>query len=292
MTGRLGRGVDALDRSDLALQLTLVALLLRPVGGPWSRPVMLLLCAAALLFEPLRRRPTLWLGLLALATWRVASDWPVGDNHGYLLCYWLLAAWIGAQSGDRDPVLAWNGRMLVGLAFAFATLWKIVLSPDFLDGRFFLVTLVDDRRFEDLTLLATGMSWDELAALRDLLREHADGIRPPLASDPVPPDRLVGLARGLTFATVALEASIAIAFLAPRGTWISRVRDALLLAFCATTYAVATVAGFGWLLLSMGVAQCEPERRRTRAAYLAVFALVLLVSRWPWLRAFADHATG
>ena len=43
----------------------------------------------------------------------------------------------------------------------------------------------------------------------------------------------------------------------------------------------------GWLLVSMGIAQCEPERRRMRLAYLAAFAVILLATRWPWLEALA-----
>ena len=61
----------------------------------------------------------------------------------------------------------------------------------------------------------------------------------------------------------------------------------LLVLFCTTAYALAPVAGFGWLLVSMGIAQCEPERRRMRLAYLVAFALILLATRWPWLEALA-----
>jgi hypothetical protein len=46
--------------------------------------------------------------------------------------------------------------------------------------------------------------------------------------------------------------------------------------FCAATFALAAVASFGWLLLAMGMAQCEPPEVRTRAAYLVVFALLVI----------------
>jgi hypothetical protein len=51
----------------------------------------------------------------------------------------------------------------------------------------------------------------------------------------------------------------------------------------ATTYAVAPVASFGWLLLAMGASQCEADARRTRLAYLGVFALLIFYARAPWL---------
>ena len=70
------------------------------------------------------------------------------------------------------------------------------------------------------------------------------------------------------------------AFLAP-ARLASRAREPLLLGFCAVTYALATVAGFAWLLLAMGLAQCD-GRRRTVALYLLTFALVLLYREAPW----------
>jgi hypothetical protein len=36
--------------------------------------------------------------------------------------------------------------------------------------------------------------------------------------------------------------------------------------------------------MCLGLAQCEPERRVTRYAYLAVFALIALYRSAPWSR--------
>jgi hypothetical protein len=279
------RELDALPRAELARRMTLVSLLLAPVGRAWTRPAIALLCAAGLLLASVRASALFWAALLALAAWRVASAWPLGDNHGYLLCYWLLAACIAMRARDGDAVLAWNGRVLVGLVFAFATLWKVALSPDYLDGRFFALTLVDDARLEAFTRLVAGVDADTLDALRALVREHQDGLRPPQPDDPALPARLRAVALALTWSLVALEAAVAASFLVPVSWRLARARDALLLAFCAGVYALAPVEGFGWLLLAMGVAQCEPHRVWTRRGYAAVFAWVLLASRWPWLRA-------
>jgi hypothetical protein len=232
----------------------------------------------------LRASALFWAALLALAASRVLDTWPIGDNHAYLLAYWLLAIVLAIRARDADAVLAWNGRALIGLVFAFATLWKLV-SPDFLDGRFFLVTLVDDTRLESFTHAAAGLDWEQIDALRALVREHQDGLRVPQPGDPPVPARLLALAQGLSLSLVGLEAAVALCFLAPARWRVARARDALLLAFCAGVYALAPVESFGWLLLAMGVAQCEPERVGTRRAYAAVFAWVLLASRWPWLRA-------
>jgi hypothetical protein len=260
----------------LASRLTLLLLLLRPIGAGWLRPSLLALAVAGLVLPGLLRHPALWLALALLCAARVVSGWPLGDNHAYLLAYWCLALGLARLAPEPQRVLAWNGRWLVGLAFAFATLAKL-LSPDYLDGRFFRVTLLEDRRLEGVATALGGAEPEQLSAWRDVLARHVDG--PPLAGGAPPePARLRALALAATGLTVALEAAIAVVFLAPlgRAAWL---RHALLLLFCATTYAIAPVLGFGWLLLAMGAAQCEPEARRTRLAYLAVFALLIFYSR-------------
>lgn len=64
------------------------------------------------------------------------------------------------------------------------------------------------------------------------------------------PPRLATVARAMALATVAIEGAIAVAFLLPLGWGIAGIRHALLLLFCATTNALAPVAGFGWPLFS------------------------------------------
>jgi hypothetical protein len=48
------------------------------------------------------------------------------------------------------------------------------------------------------------------------------------------------------------------------------------------TYAIAPVAGFGWLLLTMGVGLCRAEQQVLRGVYAATWFLVLLYSEIPW----------
>ncbi len=260
---------------ELALRLTLLALLLHPIGTGYLRPAILALAAAGLVLPRLLRHPALWLGLTALTVSRVVLDWPLADNHAYLLAYWCLACALAQRSSDPPRALAWNGRALVGLAFGFATLWKL-LSPDFLDGRFFRVALIQDPRLAPFARHVGGLTDDELAERRAYLGLHVDGPAYGLPEAPPEPARLRAVAHVATWGTVALEAAAALAFLVPlgRSKWL---RDALLLLFCATTYAVAPVVSFGWLLLALGAAQTEPEAKRTRLAYLAVYGLLLLV---------------
>ena len=266
---------------DLALRLTLLDLLLRPIGDWMLRPGLLALAGAGLLLPGMARAKSLWWLITLLTGLRVLLDYPLPDNHAYLLCYWCLTISLALHVSDADSFLSNGGRVLIGMAFAFAMLWKLALSPDFVDGTFFRVTLLTDPRFADLSRLAGGLSAETLASHREFLQQHADaGIR--LLAPMRDPQRLRLLAQGLTAWTLVIEGLLAVAFLWPGRRGPARLRDAALLLFCATTFAVATVAGFGWLLLAMGIAQCPVERRRTRVLYLATFALILFYREVPW----------
>jgi len=221
--------------------------------------------------------------LTLLTGLRVIRDWQLADNHAYLLCYWCLAVSLALVSRDTRAYLALNGRLLIGFAFAFATLWKLVLSPDYLDGRFFRVMMLTDSRFTEFVQLAGGLTPDVLVSLREFLTQHVDGQLFTTLDVPREPTRFLWLAYGMTWWTVMLEGAIAVAFLWFVNRGISKVRDALLLIFCVATYAIATVEGFGWLLIAMGVAQCEATRHTTRLFYLVVFGLIIFYREVPWV---------
>jgi hypothetical protein len=273
---------------DLALRLTLLDLLLRPIGDWTLRAFVLVLAGTGLLFPPALRRPALWWLLTFLTGLRVVLDYPLPDNHAYLLCYWCLAISLALSAVDTEDHLARNGRWLVGLVFAFATLWKLWLSPDFMDGTFFRVTLLTDPRFEDLSRLLGRLSLEAIAAQREFLQSHADaGLL--VSPGPALPAAFDRLASVMTYWTVGIEGFLAVAFLWPRDRGPSRLRDAGLILFCATTYAVATVEGFGWLLVAMGIAQCAPERAVVRLGYLGAFALILVYREIPWATMLADQ---
>ncbi|MBW2314358.1 MAG: hypothetical protein JRH10_09220 [Deltaproteobacteria bacterium] len=287
--GSFGGALKGDRGADLALRLTLVALLLSPIGGPGLRLLLLALPAAGLVFPPLLRRASLWGLLGTLAALRVALDWPLADNHAYLLAYWCLAVAFSLGARDVPGALARNARVLVGLVFAFATLWKI-LSPDYLDGSFLGATLLLDPRFEGATRWFAGISLEDLEAHRAVLRAHVDGLQPAAVAGLELAHRFSWMATGATLWTVAIEALLAVVFLWPGERGPARLRDAALLVFAASTYSVATVEGFGWLLLAMGLAQCPAERRRTRLAYVAAFALILFYREVPWAVWLAEHA--
>jgi hypothetical protein len=282
--GRALREIAEADALDLAPRLLLLTLLLNP-GLRWQeRAALLLLASAGLLSPALARSALLWLGLGAAAAWRALHAWPHADNHDFLTLWACLAVAVSLPAPDPRAALARNARLLLGLVFAFATLWKAVLSPDFTDGTFFRVTLLTDGRFRDLALLAGGMS----EALFEENARRLDAFAGGFAGAPWPglvePPALRRLASLLTAGTLVGEGLVALAFLWPGARGLARLRDPALLAFCALTYVVAPVGGFGRLLCALGIAQCGADRR-LRLLYLGTWLWVLFHETVPWSEA-------
>jgi hypothetical protein len=282
------REVAEADVLDLAPRLLLLTLLLNP-GLRWQeRSAVLLLASAGLLGAALARSALLWLALAAAAAWRALHAWPHADNHDFLSLWACLALAVSLPAPDPRAALGRNARLLLGLVFGFATLWKAVLSPDFADGTFFRVTLLTDGRFRDLALLAGGMS----EALFEENARRLDAFAGGFAGVPwtglVEPPALRRLAALLSAGTLLGEGLLALAFLWPRARGVpvglSRLRDPALLAFCALTYLVAPVGGFGRLLCALGLAQCEAGRR-VRLLYLGAWLWVLFHETVPWTHA-------
>jgi hypothetical protein len=271
-----------------SLRLTAIALLLRPMGPWFVKPAILAAAAVVLISPRALRTPAVWAGIAALIAVRIADDWPLADNHIYLLAYWTLAIALALRAADGAEVLATASRWLLGLAFAFAVLWKVFLSPDFVDGRFFRVTLLTDPRFAEAAMLIGALTAEELDANRAALAPLPEGAAFAEPAVVVEPPRLRALAVVSTWGIVLLEGLVAAIMLVPSRYVRSTYRHVLLLLFCVVTYAFAPVAGFGWLLTVMGAAQTGPEEVWPRRAYVAVFLIVLFYSEVPWAGLLLD----
>jgi hypothetical protein len=234
------------------------------------------------------RIPAIWLGIASAIAVRIAEDWPLADNHIYLLAYWTFAVGLSLRTQNPPAPLAISSRQLLGLAFAFAVLWKAALSPDFLDGRFFRVTLLTDPRFGEPAMLIGGLSDEELAANRTALAPLPNGaqlLHPPTV---IEPPRLRVLAALSTWGILLLEAAVSVLMLLPTSPLISPLRHGALLVFCAVTYAFAPVAGFGWLLLVMGLAQVASNQVWLERIYIAAFLGVIFYAEVPWADLMLD----
>ena len=274
--------------ADIVLTLTAIILLLRPLDVWWLAPFALAIACLALAVRAIRRSPLTWIVVAALVAARVVVVWPLADNHIYLLAYWCLAIGLALSGAASAATLSRSSRWLIGASFAMAVLWKAVLSPDYTDGRFFRVTLLTDERFADAALVFGGLSRDQMATNRTFLEPLPEGAE---LLDPPPfiePPRLRAFAATATWGGLLLETLVALAFLLPVRGRLELSRHAALLAFCVATYALAPVAGFGWLLATMGLAHCRPSQRALRGAYLAVFVLILLYTEFPWTAVLAS----
>jgi hypothetical protein len=275
--------------ADPVLTLTAIVLLLRPLDVWWVAAFVVPAACLSLLSRTVRRAPLTWILVALFVGARIVALWPLSDNHIYLLAYWCLAIGLALSSAAPAATLSASSRWLLAGAFGMAILWKAVLSPDYVDGRFFRVTLLTDQRFADAALVFGGLSRDQMAQNRAFLDPLPNGAE--LLSPPpfVEPPRLRAFAAIATWSGLILEGLIALTCLIPL-TRLDIVRHALLLAFCITTYALAPVAGFGWLIATMGLAQCRPRQRLLLGAYVAVFILILMYSEVPWAGVLADWA--
>lgn len=277
---RIRQEIAGYDPWELAAKLTLLALLLSPVGNWFIRPFTLGLTVMGLLIPGLWRSPSLWVALALLTGIRFYIDWPSADNHAYLLSYWCLAFAVSAWLGNRE-VLFSNARYLVALTFGFAALQKWI-SPDYLNGVFFLITFFLDERFEEFVVLFSSVTFEQI----DIAREYLEGdYRSAPAPDSLPfviPGSMWWLAILSTAWNLFEQTLIAIAFLVPKDSRLGRIRDPLLLLFCFTIYAVVPVVSFGWLILAMGIAQSDGKSATLRYWYTGAFFALIFFYEVPW----------
>lgn len=262
------------SRLDLVVLLTLLLLIMRPL----NQVVLLtqLLAFTGVLYRPVTRRPSFWFLLAGL--WLVLylpSEWPTADNHKWLVIYWALALGFAMRCTDPMRFLAFNGRLLIGLVFLFATLWKI-FSPDFPDGGFFHFTLLNDVRFETWARLIGGLDEGAAEINRAVIHSWDDPTLPATSAVLQDGPRVAALAQVMAISTILLEGLVAAAYLAPDRWRAARLREPMLLLFIALTYPIAPVVGFGWLLVVMGLAATRSRHRAADAvfvlAFLAIFA--------------------
>lgn len=136
--------------------------------------------------------------------------------------------------------------------------------------------LLIDPRFEWFTRLMTGLSAETLEANRAALDSFRGLTTFSTEAAIAGNAATASLATFLTWFTLVIEAWIAVAFLVPARSVLGRSRDIALLAFVFSTYAVATVPGFAYLLIAMGLAQCDRERAYAAWGYLGAAIVIQL----------------
>lgn len=280
---RVRRWLDAFaaaERLDLVGAMTLVLLLVYSGGGWYVQVPVTVLGAAGLLLRGLRRRAGFWLVLAGLLAAGYLREWYAVDNHKWLFVYWCLALGLAFAAREPRAALAVSARWLVAACFVFATAWK-VLSPDFLDGSFFHFAFLTDLRLEWAAEVLGGLPAGAGSANRRAVEAAVAYSAEVLDVDLLSTSGVAAAARALAWGTLAIEALVALAFLAPLPPpWATRLRAPLLLAFVVGTYAMAPVIGFGWVLLILGLVQA-PDRGPIPAVYGLLF-LLLPLYQTPW----------
>ena len=264
--------------------MTALLVILQVANAPRLEEILAIGAAAGILLPRLMHQPMYWFGLCAILAVNHVQLWATLDNHQYLITYWCLAMGTSQLLPSSRRALATNARLLIGLCFLFATVWKF-MSTEFIDGTFFHFTLLTDRRFSGFADLVGGVPSEvttaNLTALDSLTRPYGDVEMIQLEDSP----RIGTLALFLAVWTVTIEGLLALLFLVPLRDRLAPLRDGLLLLFMVSTYPVATVVGFGRVLAVMGMAQTPNRYRVERPLYLLLF-LILPLFRFPFARAF------
>ncbi len=276
-----------IDFYNLALRLTLLDLILRPIGSWEIRVPVLITAILGLVIPGLLKNPIIWFLLTGFTLSRVILDWPLSDNHAYLLFLWCFAIFISALKKDKI-LLTKNARLMIGLVFVFAFIWKAFLSPDFLDKRFFSVNMIEDPRFSEFTQVTCNISKDDLNYFRDYVKQHVDGNLVFAEVINFNLGCINKIAGFLTYYTIVLELLIALFFLIPKKISISKYRDYFLILFCVSVYSVATVEGFGWLLIAMGISQSD-NKKLPILLYILSFFIILFYREVPILNIILEQ---
>ena len=254
-------------RDCLGLRLTLLLLIFYGSSDLTLDVPLRVICGLMLMIPELITHSGLWVIICGCIWWMNAANWLWIDNHQFLISYWCLVCTLGISSKNRDAVLAWNGRLLVGLVFLFATIWKL-LAGEYWTGSFLHYTFLTDDRIAAFATMIGGLSPDVLPQnqlLESVLKTYPQaGLSVTLGTSPW----LQRFTIAASYWTLLIEGTVALAFLGVGWWGLARFRNWLLLIFIATTYVLLPVLGFASILIIMGLAQCSQEQRRDRLAYL------------------------
>lgn len=264
----------------LLLRASLVVLLVNSNDDILVLVAVAAVALVALPRPPVLRHPAFWGALFIGVGARQLATWHSIDDHIVVTTYWCGALALGLGARDARATIATSARFIVGSLFAFAAAWKL-RSGEFVDATFFRYSLLFDGRFETVARLIGGTTQAALDVNHEALRSLdlaassgevilREGGR----------NRL--LANAFTWWGVAIETTVAVAFLLPLPKPRGWMRHGSLIAFAATTYLLLPVAGFGALLLVLGAAQATSTRLSV-GYYVGAVILVSWAAVWPRL---------
>lgn len=254
-------------RHLLILRLTLLALLF--YGGMPSSLLKALLgifCGIMIIYTPLTASRFMWVCITSVVAFYNAFYWEIYSNYHFLLTYWCIACTLAVFSKEEANVLKWNARLLIGLCFLFAALWKII-GGEYFDGTLQQFLFLVDRRIDVFSSLL-GIEKEALTQNRELLAylkgNPATGFGAALNSS----TNVHYLSIISSYYTIIIESLVALSFLFFRVGFLEKTRDVLLIMFIVTVYFILPVPGFGFIVTLLGFAQSSPASRKINIAYL------------------------
>jgi hypothetical protein len=277
---QLARKLGDVNLMQVVPLLTVILLLTTAPNIWYLRTPLLVLCITGLAYQDMLKRTQFWYIVATLIGATIYLNWESSDNHKYLLCYWCLSlcAVFSLPTKIQEEAMHRTSRLLLGLCMAFAVAWKAG-TFEYMNGGFFQYTLLLDSRFEYFARWFGGASAVMLADNRELRDLLVAGYLRDITVNNV---QLGGysavafLAQVTTWWTILIETAVAVLFLLPNNRWTAISRNSVLILFATTTYVFATVRGFGWMLMMLGLAQCSKKESGFRFSYIAVFLLIQL----------------
>jgi hypothetical protein len=264
--------IRAMDTVSLVCRASLVLLLIDAREDPRTIVAAAVVMLIAFHQPRIYQSPALWLGIgvpvLAVQLWR----WEGLDDHVVLTSYWFCALGLALLSDEPKRALGTSARLLLGFTFACATVWKAT-SSEYVSGRMFYDLLLTDERFQPIAHFIGGISDADLrgnvalvAALRD---SGSADLAPRLAGS----SSAHAVAIAMTWWTLAIEAALAISWLAWGRLGRPGVRLTVLIVFCIVTYMTVPVTAFAAVLLTMALATTAVGDR-SRLWLIAAFAVL------------------
>lgn len=284
-----GRGPAAAvlsPHASLVLRVTALTLLVHGSTSNLLEVALRIACGVMLAVPGLLACWGLWVAVVGAIAYLNLAQWFSIDNHKYLIMYWALACCLAvATPADAEEILRRNARLMVGICFALAVAWKLY-AGEYLDGSFIQHVFLTDSRVSVPVSALLDIHLTDLQANRVLsgylASWPADGRSITLNSSAT----LAATALAASAWTLLIESAVALFWLLPRPAQgklraAAAARDVSLIVFILTTYVLLPVVGFATALSLLGLAATEPNRPRTRLAYLCLVLAVQLTSI-PW----------
>jgi hypothetical protein len=216
-----------------------------------------------------------WGVISVLLTQTLLLHWFELDNHQFLIAYWSWCLYIALATCARPHDVSDVARLLLGLTFAFAAMWKII-GGQYADGSFWIYTLLTDPRVAPWTRMVfdSSGSWHNVEALRSVLTPTSQSETAQLQIS----DALNVAGKVIGVCGIVLETAIAVVFLLPNGSvrrdW---ARVGLIVSF-VVVYIAIPVIGFAWTLIALTLASVRTLPIRVRHALL-VLAMATAIAR-------------